>query len=585
MLVELRGLTAEGEVGLVTLVPPGTHPGGEQLCWDSYGEPARVGPELLVAAVHRIAAAALLARYWPAQGMRHDLALSLSGALLHGDTDIADVYEAETFVRAVCEAAGDPEIEDRVRTVGDTAARLLRGEPATGLPRLRDLLDPRIVDCIATWLGLTSTPITATLQEIKVAPRPWPAPPDPAAYTGLAGEFVAAIAPHSEADPVAILAQTLLLMGTLAGRGPHIFVESDRHGCNEFCLLIGESSKARKGTSAGHIKRLASELDFPWRQDGFIGGLSSGEGLIDAVHDPVEELKTIREKGQPPRQELVVVDPGITDKRLLVFEPEFSRVLRVMLRRENTLSAILRQAWDGDATLRVMARTSKLRASGAHVSLAGHVGAEELVHYLDTVEAGSGFGNRFLYFAVRRTNVLPFGGKVPAEALAKLISKFQNVLRFAHTITTPFTWSAEAAEQWTTVYGELSKGQPGLLGAVTARAEAHVLRVCCLHALLDQSLVIRPQHLRAALALWEYALASAEWVFADRIGDRTSDAVLDVLRRTPEGLTRTEISNIFGRNLQASEIERALAVLLGSGKASRRAEGTRGRPAERWTAV
>jgi hypothetical protein len=36
-------------------------------------------------------------------------------------------------------------------------------------------------------------------------PDGWPAPPDPAAYHGLAGEIVGAIAPNTEADPVAIL--------------------------------------------------------------------------------------------------------------------------------------------------------------------------------------------------------------------------------------------------------------------------------------------------------------------------------------------------------------------------------------------
>jgi hypothetical protein len=477
---------------------------------------------------------------------------------------------------------GAPELEDDavdcLRRYGPDAVRTIITKAIPEMPALPAGLDTPEAASGAwhEYAGPTETEIPG---------RPWPEAPDPAAYHGPAGEFVRLIADQTEADPIGILVQTLLLVGTLAGRGPHIQVESDRHHLNEFAVLVGPSAKGRKGTGAGHIKRLAAGLDFLWRQDGFVGGLSSGEGLIDAVHDPIEELKTIRERGQPPRQELVTVDLGVSDKRLLVFEPEFSRVLRVMLRRENTLSAILRQAWDGDATLRVMTRTSKLRATDAHISLVGHIGGDELLRYLDSTEAGNGFGNRFGFFCVRRTHTLPFGGRVPAAAFAAMVTKFQEILEFARGTTAAFTWSPEAAEQWEAIYPTLSQGRPGLLGSVTARAEAHTLRYTCLYSLLDRSITIHPQHLRAALALWEAAEASAAYVFGDALGDRTADAILKVLRRTPLGLTRTEISALFGRHLPASELERALSVLLGAGRVRRRSKTTGGRPVERWEAV
>ncbi|MGH9124499.1 MAG: DUF3987 domain-containing protein, partial [Acidimicrobiales bacterium] len=37
------------------------------------------------------------------------------------------------------------------------------------------------------------------------APAGWPAPPAGAAWCGLHGEIVAAVGPHTEADPVAVL--------------------------------------------------------------------------------------------------------------------------------------------------------------------------------------------------------------------------------------------------------------------------------------------------------------------------------------------------------------------------------------------
>ena len=41
-----------------------------------------------------------------------------------------------------------------------------------------------------------------------------------------------------------------------------------------------------------------------------------------------------------------VVDAGVKDKRLLVQEGELSQALKVMKREGNTLSPVLRNAWD-----------------------------------------------------------------------------------------------------------------------------------------------------------------------------------------------------------------------------------------------
>jgi hypothetical protein len=70
-------------------------------------------------------------------------------------------------------------------------------------------------------------------------------------------------------------------------------------------------------------------------------GLSSGEGLIYAVRD--------RAEGENKKGEKMVVDEGVEDKRLLVLEAELAGVLKVMNREGNTLSPVIRQAWDDGA--------------------------------------------------------------------------------------------------------------------------------------------------------------------------------------------------------------------------------------------
>jgi len=124
-----------------------------------------------------------------------------------------------------------------------------------------------------------SEPSTGRPQAIPLpAPPGWPAPPEDAVYHGLPGAIVQKIAPHSEADPVAILAQLLVCCGALIGRGAYFQVEATLHHPNEFAILIGESAKARKGSSFDHVAKLITEADpdFPARLS---TGLSSGDYL------------------------------------------------------------------------------------------------------------------------------------------------------------------------------------------------------------------------------------------------------------------------------------------------------------------
>jgi hypothetical protein len=95
-----------------------------------------------------------------------------------------------------------------------------------------------------------------SIRKILPVPSGWPEPPAAAAYHGLAGEIVWAVAPHTEADPVAVLVQLLVAYGALVGGGAWFEVEADRHYPNEFAVLVGDSAVSRKGSALGHVKRL-----------------------------------------------------------------------------------------------------------------------------------------------------------------------------------------------------------------------------------------------------------------------------------------------------------------------------------------
>jgi hypothetical protein len=298
--------------------------------------------------------------------------------------------------------------------------------------------------------------------------------------------------PASEADPAALLFQLLVAFGNVVGRGPYFAVEADRHHANEYLVLIGRTSKARKGTSWGQSQRPLAQSDEAWANERLQSGLSSGEGLIWTVRDPITKQERIREEGTV-RYEEVEADPGVSDKRLLVFEPEFANVLKQTERQGNILSTVIRQAWES-GNLRTLTKNSPARATGAHVSIIGHITCKELRRYLSATEVANGFGNRSLWVCVDRSKALPEGGEPDRQALAGVQTRLAAAVAFARNAGVMHR-DEEARELWRAVYGELSEGKPGLSGDMLGRGEAHVMRLAMLYALLDCSSVIKAPHL------------------------------------------------------------------------------------------
>ncbi len=568
-LVELRSN------GQQTLVPPSTHPTGEVLRWEREGEPSRVDAGDLRQAVARLAAAALLARRWPSQGRRHEASLALAGSLLKAGWSEEQVTN---FVLGVARAAGDEESRERGEDVRSTAQKIFRGGKTTGIPRLADVFGKQMVDRVCEWLELG----TSAVETHKVILPSWPTPPAAEAFYGLAGDIVRAIQPRSEADPIALLAQTLAAYGNVVGRGPHFVAEEDEHPLQIWPVLVGTTSKGRKGSSWSQIRRILAEVDPLWAEERIQSGLSSGEGLIWSVRDPVVRLRVGRKKD---RDGDAAEYHGVSDKRLLVLEPEFASLLKVAGREGNTLSAIIRLAWDrGD--LQSLTKQSPARATKTLITIVGHITRDELLRYLSTTETANGFANRFLWLAVRRSNVLPEGGRLDKTVVSSLADPLRNAVEFAKG-RQELRRDEAARAIWYQVYPDLSEGHPGLLGAATSRAEAQVMRLACIYACLDCSPVVRKEHLKAALAFWEYCEASARFIFGEALGDPVADELLRTLRNKPEGLTRTQIRDLFGRNRRAEEIQGALTRLAEYGLAEPDPVPTdaAGRPAERWKLV
>ncbi|HEY6367485.1 MAG TPA: DUF3987 domain-containing protein [Candidatus Binatia bacterium] len=381
---------------------------------------------------------------------------------------------------------------------------------------------------------------------------------DPEALHRLAGEIVKTIDPYTESDPVAILTNILTAFGNVIGPIPYFRVENTRHHLNLFIVQTGDTAKGWKGTGWSTPRRMFKEIDTEWIDKRVTGELSSGEGLIFAVRDKrIEKIPDKKPDVVDYRE--VIVDHGVEDKRLLLVEEELAQALKVMSREGNILSAVIRQAWDG-GNLNPLTKSNPIKATGAHISIIGHITKAELLRHLTATEQSNGFANRFCWFVVARSKCIANPTGIPEETLAPLIEQLRDATDFARK-TGEIRRDKNAAAIWEAIYPQLSEGKPGLMGAVISRAEAQVMRIACIYSLLDKSELVRAEHLRAALALWDYSEKSAAAVFGELIGDPAVDKAARALRAKGT-LTMTELHGLFGRNAPKAEIERVASVLL-----------------------
>jgi len=345
-----------------------------------------------------------------------------------------------------------------------------------------------------------------------------------------------------------------------------------------FSVLVGPTSAGRKGSSWSVVRNLMQRVDPEWADTRVLSGMSSGEGLIWAIRDEIRQARIFKEKGQLTTQD-VVVDKGIKDKRLLVMEGEFCRVLKVTSRDGNTLSALIRLAWDGQK-LQTMTKNSPAVASDPHVSIVAHITKGELLRNLDSTEMVNGFCNRFLWICTKRSKLLPDGGKLPDGDLEAIAERLRRALDTARKRGRLVRDDA-ATELWHSEYAELVADTPGMRGALLARGAPIVLRLSLIYALLDEAPEVREDHLRAALAIWRYSGQSVAHIFGDATGDRVADQILSALRER-ETMTRTEIRDLFKRHAKADRIDKALAMLSKAGLVRCEREPTGGKPREVW---
>lgn len=402
------------------------------------------------------------------------------------------------------------------------------------------------------------------LEDWTPAEKTWPIL-QRAAMPGIIGDFVDVATENSEADPAAVLSTFLVRLGVEAGSPdiatrPHVYVGETRHEPRLFAVVTGKSSKARKGTSAQPVQRLFTAkgtIGAPSMGGVSLGPLSTGEGIIYAVRDALQEWK---EK----EQIFVTTDPGVTDKRLYVQEEELAAALSAGKREGNTLSATLRALWDS-GTRSPMTKTSKTRCTDAHVGILAHITLDELALTLSDCDKLNGYANRFLWVLARRAKRVSRPTRIPESVFSPIQSTVWQRLNYAHKMG-EMSISSEFWDVFDSQYDRLSEDRPGMAGAITARAEAQVVRLSMVYAIAAGTRTIGAEHIHAALAFWDYAQASAEYIFSDQTGGGKLDATIKALiEGAPDGLSMTELHEKTGRNHKAVELKASVQRLVDAG--------------------
>jgi len=413
---------------------------------------------------------------------------------------------------------------------------------------------PLMADAAANWPG------PVEIDPHRNAPRP-----DAKCLYGLVGDVARTGSENTEANSFAIAACFMSYLSVAIGRGAYMPIGDDWHHARLFLLHVGRSGRGRKGTATKLIKRIHKAvlaIDEHLAPQVHDGGLSSREGLALMIHDGYK----IGKEDVPP----------INDKRLWVLESEFANVMHQTAREGNTLSAALRDCWDG-GSIKPATKSVRIWATSTHVGLTGNVTPSELLSMLKSRELSNGFANRFLIYFAEQTTINPYPKYTPDDVVQNLAERVAEVLRFTQSDRhVERDWmrvelSPDARVQYAKLYkGELRDDRFGnTVNGLLERRAPMLLRIAMLFALTDLNPVIEVRHLNAALAWVRYWIESVRFIFQSASEEVQTAEVASAAQRIVEFLTngrevtRTEITrDCFSGHVKKDVIDQALSNLL-----------------------
>lgn len=375
---------------------------------------------------------------------------------------------------------------------------------------------------------------------------------DDALY-GLVGDTIRAITPQTEIDEAGILFALLTAFGSVIGHKPYCNIGARRHYCNLFVVLHAPTGVG-KGEAWHIVKSLFSSQE-NWLADCLDGHFGSGEGLVERVMDE----QTIIEGGKE------VIQAGVADKRLMVVDAEFRNTLILCRRPDSTLSGHILKAWDGEQLSVMNRKKNSLRSTDHHISIIGNITTKELSEALSKgSEAFNGFGNRFLWIAIRRSKIITFPKPIDfgdlRERWAKAIAIAQQIERMS------YDKSFESAYEEICPALVADQSDETLKVNVLERSRPYVFRLSMLYALADGKAVMTAEHCKAAYSAWRINVEGCKAVFGSVAGDKPTSSLterlLSLIRASSkQGMSRTDMHNAFSRKITKDDLDFAISQL------------------------
>ncbi|MFI5802988.1 DUF3987 domain-containing protein [Streptomyces sp. NPDC051561] len=350
---------------------------------------------------------------------------------------------------------------------------------------------------------------------------------------GPMGKSVRKAMPHTEGDPVAVLAALLALFSGLAS--PYV-VQPNGRPAVVWTALVGPSNQGAKGTSYKAALRILGKNFERYLTAAKLSAIHSGPGLVQV-------LAADRRSSFPGRMYLTF---------------EWSNDMA----RTNKCSSygeVMINVWDGES----ISNTTKGRGGSAepveeHVEhpLMGfhaHVQPRTLRLAIKPQRAATGLYNRFLLFNSKRSKRLsqrvqrPFDEIKPSKGLAE-------AFRWVMEEQPAMEWSEEAIDvldDLTTHYDRLIDELPEELGVFIERSVEQIMRVATILAVTQMRNVIPADAVRAAAAIVDYAAQSATEVMRSPAssgpGARSlQDRIRDALKRHGGVMTLSALTSALG---------------------------------------
>ncbi|WDU48701.1 DUF3987 domain-containing protein [Taylorella equigenitalis] len=393
---------------------------------------------------------------------------------------------------------------------------------------------------------------------------------DEKALYGLLGNIAKESTEKSEANPFAVMANLIVMLGSIFGRKAFIKIDVDKHYPIFFILHVGKASKGKKGLATSIAKTLFDKLEeeitfLPKRVS---GGLSTGEGIVNLIHDGI--------KNNDPKKKEEWELPPIDDKRLWVVESEFNNIFTQSQRSGNSLIDTLRTLWDG-IELAPLTKTNKIGVRNPHINIMGHITPYELRNNLTSNNSANGLASRFMIFYADRSKSVQIP-KSNTESFNKYKHKLVEIINYVEASDftkydqIEVTMNEEANSLYKTYYDEIDGQEYSeKLDPMLGRRLATLQRLAMLFALTDMTNIINANHIEAAKCWIDYWTSSIEYLFETGKQQeelektiQLSNCIKDYLKDNGQA-TRTQIStDVFKKNLSKDYLDKALNFLLGT---------------------